>query len=83
MPLSKLLLSGAILLSLTACGAPLLAPPTPLPVKLVPPLELIQDRTKPELKGRSNADLAVGFQERGVVIDELNADKAALRAWSK
>lgn len=66
---SKNLLSGLALVFLTACAAPSTAPDLG---------DLLLPRTKPVLQGPLNSDLADAYQRRGVVIDELNADKAAI-----
>lgn len=69
MPFKKIV-SGLTLVFLTACATPS-APPPDLGSLLAP-------RAKPELQGPLNRDLADAYRLRGVVIDELNADKAAI-----
>lgn len=78
--LSKLLLTGLTALSLTACTT--LSPQPPQTIKLLPPVELLQDCPVPQLIGRTNRFLAEGYEARGAALEACNADKAALREWA-
>jgi len=80
--LSKTLLSGLTLLSLTACTVPLTRAPETVVVRLRPPSELLQPCPVPKLQGQTNRALAEAYERRGRSLDACNADKAALREWA-
>ncbi len=77
----KLILSGLLLVSLTACGT-LSAPLVPPPVKLLPPASLLQEAPEPEFLGVTNLDLAEWALALRGVVRSLNADKRALKEWA-
>lgn len=77
----KPILTGLALASLLGCST-FSAPPVPTPVKLLPPVELLQSRAEPDLLGDSNADLAEWALALRAVVRALNADKASLREWA-
>lgn len=64
---------SALILGLVGCATG--------PELVLPDDALLADCPKAGIKGVTNLDLAVGFNDRGRNIDECNADKAALRAW--
>lgn len=78
--LSKLLLSGAILLFLPACSV-LRTPALPVVTKVLPPEELLANCEKDSTPALTNGDLARRDRKRGEQLDACTADKAALRKW--
>lgn len=76
------LVTGLLLLSLTACTT--LSPKAePAPTAQHPvPEQWLQPEPIPELRGRLNADLARAYEEAKAAIKRGNADKAAIKEWS-
>ncbi|MCX4030282.1 hypothetical protein H0A36_25810 [Endozoicomonas sp. SM1973] len=69
---------------LSACS--LITPkPTikPVIIRQVPPVEWLQPCPKPELTGHTNQELLTLTTTALAVIDQCNADKAAIKQWSE
>lgn len=78
MPL-RLILTGLLSLSLTACGTPSGLSST------LPPSHLLESCPEPSwpVSGGTNGDLARLLREYQLALDLCNADKAGLRAWAE
>ncbi len=68
----------ALTVCLSACGKP--CPPA-RPMR--PPAVYLQDVPEPELRGKTNGDLAAWALELRAAVRMGNSDKAALREWAE
>jgi len=73
--LSKLLLPVCLL---AGCASPV-----PQVIRILPPAELIQDCPVPQVKLRTNGDMANHIVDLRSALKSCNNDKAALRDWAK
>lgn len=78
---SKLLLTGVLLLSLTACATR--SKPPVIVQRAKPPATLLADCPVPALDPSTNAELADGALALLGALAACNDDKAALREWAK
>lgn len=80
--LSKTILSGLLVVSLTACGT--LSTPAPQIVRNLPPAELLADcPVPPRPNDRTNGALGSWLLAYHNALQACNADKATLREWAK
>ncbi len=75
-------LIGLTLCALTACLSACAAD-CPPPRPAIPPAVYLQDVPEPQMRGRTNGDLANWALEVRQALRQSNSDKAALRAWVK
>lgn len=73
----KVVIVTALIFGLMACAAPL-----PQVVKLMPPVDLLQDCAVPSYTINTNGELANGILLERNALALCNADKQALRAWA-
>ena len=73
--LSRLLLPVCLL---AGCASP-----SPQVIRMLPPVELIQDCSVPQMQVRTNGDMAVHIVDLRSALKSCNNDKAALRDWAK
>lgn len=79
MKLSKAILAGLLLLSLTACGTP-----SPAVLRDLPPAQLLADCPVPSRPAdATNAALVRWLRAYDEALAACNADKASLREWAK
>ena len=71
---------AALILALAGCAS---APPAPNTVRVGPPEPLLQDCPAPEGPVSTNGELAALLLAFKAALAGCNADKAALRGWSK
>lgn len=74
-PRSRVTLLSALLLASCASVAP-------APVRVLPPLELLQPCEEPALDSSTNGRLAEGILALRDALRGCNRDKAALREWA-
>lgn len=55
----------------------------PVIIRQAPPAEWLQPCPKPTLTGHTNQDLITLAANALAVIDQCNADKAAIKQWSE
>ena len=67
----------ALTVCLSACGGKSCPPARPM----MPPADYLQDVPEPELRGKTNGDLAAWALELREAVRMGNSDKAALREW--
>ena len=75
--LNNLLLVFVASAALTGCA---INPPKV--IKLLPPVDLMQDCGKSDVFIAKNKDLAKAYQLRDADLDRCNLDKRALRSWA-
>lgn len=72
----RLLLVSLCMVALVGCNAS-------LPIKVLPPVELLQDCPESSIDVRTNGGLAAAVPILRSDLAKCNIDKAALRAWAE